>query len=149
MLCFSAAPTSTLRESMAPRDECRAPRAGWATRPVAGSSPLNTKAASGMPRRRAEFLDRKTSPRRGRPGALPTDFRGPHAGRFQGPARGPWKSCAKVAWALQPFDNVHATDLQEGDLLEWLLLLNTRNDSDQNVAPGDKAHRSDGANERG
>jgi len=33
--------------------------------------------------------------------------------------------CAKVAWALQPFNNVHATVLQEGDLLEWLLLLNT------------------------
>ena len=50
----------------------------------------------------------------------------PKDGSIAGVARsqsGPWKSCAKVALALQPFDNAHATVLLEGDLLEWFLLL--------------------------
>ncbi len=40
--------------------------------------------------------------------------------------------------SLQPINNVHATDLQERNLLEWLLLLNTRITYGPMMTPGEK-----------
>jgi len=41
------------------------------------------------------------------------------SGRDWSPDQCPRHCCVEVAWALQPFDNGYATDLQEGNLLEW------------------------------
>src|SRR6202012_5404784 len=58
----------------------------------------------------------------------------PGALRCAEPGAGLEQSCAKVACVSQPFDNVHATALQEGDLLEWSVLRNTRNAQQQMCA---------------
>ena len=52
-----------------------------------------------------------------------TESEGVQSDRYDGALRMAGRAllhrCVEVAWALQPFDNGYATDLQEGNLLEW------------------------------
>src|ERR1700722_1337255 len=162
ILCFSAVPAPTLRE----RTDSRSPRSACLRRPTrsGGGRPASIQRAFGTPtepwakRLRADSgrvvrlrhpgpcpPGRKVLPRSSPSGQSdPTEMTPRNQSEFVPQPRSR-NCCAKGAWASQPINNDHATDLQERNLLEWLLLLITRNPHGQMLGIRKKWHQSDGA----